>query len=144
MPVTTGQEAALKGLRAYRKELADSIKAVEDRIDGIDQEIERIQRDASLPGFQSLANSSPSQGGEQVAGPQETVCEFLRQHPGEFFKPAVAARMIRESGYIPRHPKVWATQVATALKRAVDKEVADMKEIDGKRAYGLRVSNALR
>jgi len=132
------REAALHGLRTYRAELEAEIRQLvgplQDELVVIDKAIK------ALGGATEQLDSIPaSMSGISGDGPQAVVVDFLRQHPGQMFKPSVAAKLILARGYKPRKPKLWATQVRTVMTRAVEKGIAEEgMDRDGKKTFGLK------
>jgi hypothetical protein len=73
-------------------------------------------------------------------GPQEVVEKWLRSLPGEFYRPREWGKKIQDSGYAAKRkkPEIWFAQVTNCLRRAEAKGIAEMREIGGKKTYGLK------
>jgi len=130
MSLTTGQKAAIKGLRQYLDELMDKAREVKEQIAKIGGSTEEVE---AVPPAESHHQSEIS-----GLGPQQVVEHFFQGSQGKFFPPRVIAKRIVEQGYQPKNPKLWRTQVTNCAKRAVTKGIAEIREIEGKKTYGLK------
>lgn len=131
MTTDSGREAAIKGLRQYQKELLNQLREVERSIATI----------AGTPEDSKRENTglTPVRSDTGDVGPQRLVETYLRNHPGRFFKPQDIAKDAKRSGYQPRSPKHWVTQVRNCLRSAVGKGIAEVREDGaGKKKYGLK------
>jgi hypothetical protein len=132
----TGRDAAIQGLRGYRKELVDNIEKLKEDLRVVDRSIALLGGStASRELIETLSRAM-----SQDAGPQEAVENFLRASPGRYYRPREVGKLIREAGYQPKtaKPEIWFAQVTNCLRRAVNKGIAEMKQIDGKKTYGLK------
>ena len=127
----SGRDAAINGLRQYRKELLSQLRQVEESIVKFGGTVEEGATPEPADVRGDLGDSS--------MGPQRLIEEYLQRSPGKFFRPALLAKRIVEWGYHPTSPKLWTTQVRNCLKRAVEKGIAETKTgADGKIRYGLK------
>jgi len=139
MTGTTGRNAAIQGLRDYRKELVDSIDKLQEDLRVVDRSIALLG--GSIAGPESA--ETLTQTVDQNAGPQELVENFLHASPGKFYRPRDLGKLILETGYHPKtkKPEIWFAQVTNCLRRAVNKGIAEMRELEGKKTYGLKQAN---
>jgi hypothetical protein len=136
MTGTTSRNAAIQGLKDYRKELAGHISQLQEDLRVVDQSIVLISGHPSTPESSGI----PNQTADQDMGPQEAVENFLRNSPGTFYRPRDLGKELQKNGYQVRakKPEIWFAQVTNSLRRAVSKGIAEMRQVDGKKTYGLK------
>ena len=133
MSVKTGKEAAISGLREYQQELLSRLSKLRTDLEAVQHSLELLGGAAG----EGVMADPPSDVATKAAGPQHLVERFLKDHPGQFFRPSVAARLIRKQGYSPKNVTTWPTLVTVAMKRLCEKGVAVAKEEEGKRVFGV-------
>jgi hypothetical protein len=133
MSVKTGKEAAISGLLEYRQELIARLMRLKADLEAVEHSLALL---GGANGDAAIAVTASSEA-QDVAGPQDVVEAFLKAHLGRFFKPSVAARLIRRGGYIPKNLAIWSTQVGIAMKRLRDKGIVLAHEEEGKRVFGV-------
>lgn len=134
------RDAALAALTAY----ANGIRTeIEQKTMELNAELARVEQAiAALSGEAEVLVEAPAQehtpGGEyEGLGPQGAVEKFLRDHPGQLFRPNGIAAAMKAAGFKVSNPKLASQQVMIALMRAAKKGVAAEGEIEGKRAFQL-------
>jgi hypothetical protein len=130
-------------LRALH-DLANEIRAeIERRTGELTKELSRVEKAiAELSGEPVSGTSPAAQAMPSVAfsglGPQGAVEQFLRDHPGQAFRPKEIATAIRSGGFVFSNPTLANQQVLIALIRAAKKGIADEVTVDGRRAFAAK------
>lgn len=123
---------ALQALRQFRGEL-------EELLENVRKTEEAMMRfGGTMTGVPSVNEADESLFSD--LGPQQIVERFLKSRPGRFLSSGLIAKKIQQDGYKPNNPKFWPTQVRNCLKRAEQKGIAESKDVDGKKRYGLKMA----
>jgi hypothetical protein len=129
------RDTAVRVLRSRQEELTKDAKRIHDRLQAIEQSIAAILEGPN-------EDASPSVDIHRLTdmslGPQPMVEQFLREAPGRFFRPSEIARLLVQQGYHRENMELWPTQVNNCLKRAIEKDVAETRVVEGKKVYGLK------
>ena len=134
------RKAALEALTAYAAELRTEN---ERQAATLRRELASVEQFISaLAGQEPQGVVRPSVGlppglGDKYrgVGPQAAVEQFLKEHPGIQFRPAVLSGQLKAQGFSVPNPKLATQQVAIALGRAVKKGRAVEEQRDGKKSY---------
>jgi len=134
----TDRDTAIRVLRERQERLTGDIKKLHEKSQAIDQSIKLLLQESDERTELLVEHKALP---DLMAGPQAIVEQFLRGSPGQFFRPRELARQIVKQGYEPKNPKLWPTQVNNCLKRAVEKNIADIQEVEDKKEYGLKLNS---
>jgi hypothetical protein len=139
MKRTTGRDAALAELRAYRAELAADMQRIQADIDVVDRSIALLTKHPAKDGGPQI----PLAPGGPYAGlkPQAAVLRFLKEHPGRWLKPRDAARELRELG-ADASAATFDAQVTASFYRSVKKGVAEKAKKQGVNQFRLKQAGA--
>ena len=134
------RKTALDAAKAYADELRTEIEHQTSRLKRELEKVEQFMRALAGDGAQDVVGqrlgAAPGVLGKYAGmGPQAAVERYLKEHPGQFFRPAEMAAQLKAQGFSVSNPKLATQQVAVALGRALDKGLAIEGQREGKKAY---------
>ena len=140
MIIDNKRKAALDAAKAYADELRTEIEhqaaRLKHELERVDQFIRSLAGDkAQDVGEQGFGLAPGVRGKYAGVGPQAAVEQFLKEHPGQFFRPSEMAAQLKAQGFSVSNPKLATQQVAIALGRAAGKGLAIEGQREGKKTY---------
>lgn len=116
----------LEEAKAYRTQLLSDLEAIDRFI----KQIEGHEEPLTMP---TSGEVSTYRG----LGPQAAVEKFLADHPGKKYRASAVAQELLRLGF-EQKSNSFPTQVVSALKRAVNKGIAQKRKIGKRPCYWLK------
>ena len=122
MSIDDGKEAAIRGLHAYKDELLNQIKLMEQNLHHVQRSIELLSSNiVPLPAKINIA--SPYSNLKNQAAAEL----LLKENPNRWFKASEVAKELLRRG-AKKTSKNYTSIIANALNRAVDNKGLAVKE----------------
>ena len=149
MDTNDSTDLAIQGLRVCRKEILSRISHLQGCLKHTDGLLEMLgsngHTEVATSPQQTAGDSQLPHEDSAYAGlkTQRATEKFLEEHLGRWFKASAVAKELLRLG-LPHGGKAFASTIAGALNRAVQKGIAVRKKRDGVYGYSWKIEEPVR